>query len=156
MSTAVNRIVFGRTTWAALIRELRRRGDAQKESGAFLLARPGSPLVVRAAYYDDLDPTSLDSGYIQFDGSGYVPLSGICEESGLRIIGDVHTHPGSWTGQSQVDRDHPMMARAGHIALIVPYFARKNRFTLKGVSAYLYQGNGQWQNLGPGLGLRWL
>ena len=156
MSTAVNRIVFGRTVWANLIGELRTRGNALKESGAFLLARPGSRRVVRAAYYDDLDPRCLDSGYIQFDGAGYVPLSEICEGSGLRIIGDVHTHPGSWTGQSQADRDHPMMARAGHIALIVPHFARKNRFTLKGVGAYLYQGDGRWQNLGAGFRLRWI
>lgn len=145
-----------RLQWFMLTGELRRRGNCVRESGAFVLAPRGSIRPVRFVYYDDLAPGCLAEGYIRFPGEGYVPLTRICQQDQLRIIGDVHTHPGDWTGQSGADVAHPMMARAGHLALIVPNFARKSRFSLAGVGAYEYRGDERWRDCRGEIQLAWL
>ncbi|MHA6783338.1 hypothetical protein ACVGOW_20445 [Pseudonocardia saturnea] len=104
-----------------MINELERRSMHQREAGAFLLAAPTSREVTAVAYYDDLDPYSLTGG-ITFHASGYTRLNQLCRERGLRVLADIHLHPGEWTGQSPVDAAHPMIARAGHLALIAPSF----------------------------------
>jgi proteasome lid subunit RPN8/RPN11 len=82
-----------------------------------------------------------------FKDSGYVALTQLCQREGFSVVADVHTHPGTWTGQSGADRDHPMMPRADHIALIIPSFARSNRYHMLGVGAYLYNGDGRWSDI---------
>jgi hypothetical protein len=101
--------------------ELGRRSMHEREAGAFLLAPHGSQHVTAVAYYDDLDPSSLTGG-ITFHANGYSRLNELCRERGLRVLADIHLHPGQWTGQSHVDAAHPMVARAGHLALIAPHY----------------------------------
>jgi proteasome lid subunit RPN8/RPN11 len=149
MTTTAARLNLGRYFWFDLIGELRKRGAGRRESGAFLLAATGRRRVQHAAYYDDLCPGCLDEGFIRFENSGYVNLTQICQSKGLCVVADVHTHPGIWTGQSEADRDHPMIPRAGHIALILPSFARSNRHNLRGLGAYLYCGDGRWSDNRP-------
>src|SRR5258708_39717022 len=110
--------------WRALLHELARRGGGHRESGAFLLGkRLGGRRVVRSFIcYDDLDPHCLDSGIVVFDGAGYGPLWQHCRKTRQEVVADVHTHGGS-ARQSSADRDHPMIAIPGHVALIVPRFA---------------------------------
>jgi len=109
------------------------QSNGRREAGAFLLGvRDGRSTtlagasVVAVEYYVNLDPTSLTGG-ITFHASGYTLLNRICRDRGLRVIGDIHLHPGPWTGQSQTDADHPMAARAGHLALIAPNFGASVR-----------------------------
>jgi proteasome lid subunit RPN8/RPN11 len=127
-----------------LLNELGARGGGRRESGAFLLVpRTGRPTVTRIVYFDDLDPHCLTGG-ISIDGSAYPGLWQICREQGLRVAGDVHTHPRGWVGQSQTDQDNPMVATLGHLALIVPYFAQRGcRLGQLGVHEYL--GDAGWQ-----------
>ena len=96
-------------------------------------------------FYDDLDPNCLDRGYIHFNGAGYVPLWKICQREQLRVIADVHTHPTQWTDQSESDVANPMIAQKGHMALIIPNYARRLRFSLRGVGIFEYLGDGQWR-----------
>jgi proteasome lid subunit RPN8/RPN11 len=145
MTTAAAKIEINRLLWFKLTRELHRRGEDERESGAFLLGREGSARIVRVVYYDDLDPRCLDRGFINFDGAGYVKLWQICRERMLRVIADVHTHPMSWTGQSESDKEHPMIPQKGHMALIIPNYACASRFTLRGVGIYEYLGDGEWR-----------
>lgn len=140
-------ISISRILWFRLLSDLDKRGGRKRESGAFLLAKPGSRKVSDYVIYDDLSPGCFDSGYIVFSGSGYVKLSKICEASGYTVIADVHTHPSTWTGQSKADMDHPMVPQEGHIALIVPSFAKRNRFNLKGVGSYIYLGRDKWSRI---------
>lgn len=135
--------------WFRLVGTLRQRGAGRRESGAFLLAATGSRRIKCAAYYDDLCPGCLDEGFIVFKDSGYVALTQLCQREDLCVVADVHTHPGIWTGQSEADRVHPMMPRAGHIGLILPSFARANRHNLRGIGAYLYHGEGRWSDFRP-------
>jgi hypothetical protein len=55
-----------------------------------------------------------------------------------------------WISQSHADATHPMVGTAGHVALIVSDFAKKNTFSLRGVGIYRYRGNHRWQTCGDG------
>lgn len=127
-TVASARIRISRRRLDGLLHELALRGEGRRESGAFLLgratSRPDSANeVVAVAFYDDLDPESLTGG-ITFNAVGYSALGVICREHQLRVIADIHTHPGSWVEQSDTDASHPMTALPGHVAFIAPNFAR--------------------------------
>ena len=102
-------------------------------------------MIERFAYYDDLDPHALDTGIITFDGGAYPALWELCRQTGLKVVADVHTHPGR-ARQSSLDRDHPMIARAGHVGLIIPNFAQgsPSRREMAEMGVYEYLGAGAW------------
>lgn len=136
-------VELSRGQWRSLIRELGRRGEGRRESGAFLLAPlPESRRVARVEYFDDLDPGCL-RGDIRFDGRHFGKLWDICEARGLTVIADVHTHPRRSVAQSAIDQANPMIASAGHVALIVPDYA-SHRVRPRDVGVHQYRGNGQW------------
>jgi proteasome lid subunit RPN8/RPN11 len=131
--------------WRRLLHQLRRRGSGERESGAFLLGKPGASRISRFICYDDLDETALETGIITFHAVGFVRLWEICETESLKVLADVHTHPSAWTGQSESDRTHPMIAMAGHVAVILPHFAQRTKSTLNGAGVYEYLGNHEWK-----------
>ena len=133
-----------------LILQLRRRGGGYRESGAFLLGRPKSHRILNFICYDDLDPAALDTGIITFHGAGFVPLWDYCRDHKLRVLADVHTHGGQWTGQSESDRAHPMIGLKGHVSLIVPHYGQRNTFAMRGVGMFEYQGNHEWRKCPEG------
>jgi hypothetical protein len=135
---SASRLRFSRRQWRRMVDELARRGRGERESGAFLLVdAPGGTRVREIVYFDDLDPTCLTGG-ISLDGSAYPPLWEICRRRRLRVGGDVHTHPEDWVGQSHTDKDNPMIAVAGHLALIVPHLATRGARPYElGVHEYL-------------------
>jgi hypothetical protein len=127
--TAVPRLEISSSMATTLMAELKRRGQGQREAGAFLLADrealtrlPGYARVAALAFYDDLDPASL-TGNITFGAVGYSALNARCRAESLRVIADIHTHPRRWVAQSPVDAAHPMAAVRGHIAIIAPNYA---------------------------------
>lgn len=133
-----------RRDWDKLIDELARRGAGVRESGAFLLGRRGQDprRVSRVVYLDDVDPNCLQ-GNIRFDGRAFSKLWDLCDREGLRLIGDVHTHPGRGVRQSPTDADNPMLARPGHVALIVPEFATAGAES-PDVGVHRYRGRDGW------------
>lgn len=129
--------------WRELLAGLRARGRGVRESGAFLLGMPGTAARVSTfVLYDDLDPNCLDTGIVRFDGRYLGGLWDRCRREGLEVIADVHTHP-LGVGQSLVDQANPMIARAGHVALIVPDFAR-SYVGVAEVGIYRYLGGKRW------------
>jgi len=121
-------VTMNQHAFLTMMAQLAAQSEGRREAGAFLLGakdrRNGTSAVATVTaveYYCDLDPTSLTGG-ITFHASGYSRLNRICRDQGLRVVGDIHLHPGAWTRQSQTDSDHPMVARAGHLALIAPNF----------------------------------
>jgi proteasome lid subunit RPN8/RPN11 len=132
--------------WRKLLRELARRGEGRRESGAFLLGRRlGERRVINEVIcYDDLDPHCLDSGIVVFDGAGYGPLWQHCRKTRQEVVADVHTHGGP-ARQSSADRDYPMIATPGHVALIVPGCAQRAVGACD-LGVYEYQGNHRWQS----------
>lgn len=130
--------------WRRLLDRLRERGGGRRESGAFLLgARASSTVRIRDfVLYDDLDPRALDHGYVRLDGRHLGKLWSACESSGHVVVADVHTHPGGCS-QSESDQSHPMIACAGHLALIIPRFA-EGHVIASDVGIYRYLGAKRW------------
>ena len=133
--------------WTTVVAELRSRGRLTRESGAFLLGHRGSAhdTVVRAAYYDDIDPSSLRGRYILFDQRRFGELWATCRASRCDVIADVHTHPHDWVGQSATDQAHPMIDQIGHVALILPHYAREDP-SVAGIGVHEYVGSGRWRS----------
>jgi proteasome lid subunit RPN8/RPN11 len=81
---------------------------------------------------------------VHFNGAAYGLLWVICRSSNLNVIGDIHTHPG-YAIQSFSDRQNPMIAIKGHIALIVPRFAKQIVLQHE-LGIYEYAGEHRWKN----------
>ncbi|MDN3568557.1 hypothetical protein QWZ14_29625 [Paeniroseomonas aquatica] len=136
--------------WRRLQASLRERGrNRSRESGAFLLGRreDGRARIVDFTLYDDLDPHRLDSGIVRFDGRYFSELWALCKARGLTVVADIHVHPGG-SRQSDSDRAHPMISRAGHIALILPRFAVAPQ-PRREIGIYRYEGAKRWMTVPP-------
>lgn len=131
--------------WMALMRGLRRRSGGEREAGAFLLSNSRSERVRHVLFYDELDPQAFASGAIMMDGKGYLKLWEYCKRKHARVVADIHTHPGAWTGQSPIDMRNPAISQVNHIALIVPYFAQSRMQGLRGVGIHEYLGDHKWR-----------
>jgi len=132
---------ISRRRWRQLLAELEVRGRGRRESGAFLLAATGGSKVVAVAYYDDLDAECLTGG-ISFASAGFTALWTLCAEWSLKVVADIHTHPGAWVRQSTIDATNPMISTPGHVAIIAPDYGRPARVSECGVHIYL--GSHQW------------
>lgn len=130
--------------WRDLLAELERRGERCHEAGAFLLGmRTGDLREVRdVVFYDDLDPAAYSSGVCILRSPAFAALWSMCRARGLTVVGDVHTHP-SGAFQSEADRTNPMVAREGHIAIIVPNYAAGRSDPAK-LGVFEYLGDHAW------------
>jgi proteasome lid subunit RPN8/RPN11 len=135
--------------WRQIVNELERRGSHRTEAGAFLLGKEtsGQREVLGAIFYDELDPNAYSTGACVLYGDAFAMLWALCRERRLTVVGDVHSHPGVGF-QSEEDKTNPMVARPGHIALIVPNFARwpvdQSEFGI-----YEYRGSHEWIDRRP-------
>ena len=139
------RIEIDLSLWLEIIRELGRRSlDGTREAGVFLLApaEEGARHVVGVAYFDDLDSECL-VGNIHVRSAGFSKLWDLCDIESLRVIADIHTHPGSSVAQSSTDRANPMIAREGHIALIAPHYGTCP-VRAREVGVHEYRGDRAW------------
>lgn len=130
--------------WATLIQHLSQQGKGVCESGAFLLGHKidGSRAVTRVLPYEQLQADALHDDYVALTAASFAKLWAVCRQEGLSVVADVHTHRFG-AGQSRSDRANPMVAIAGHVAFIVPRFAR-GTLRLQDIGTYVYQGNHQW------------
>ena len=135
--------------WKTLTDELRMRGEGIREAGAFILGKvepDGRRLATHIVFYDDLDKSALRGGYVCMTPEGYSKLWNICSGLNNSVIADVHTHPGIAL-QSLSDKKHPMIIKSGHIAMIIPNFAKDIPISLKTLGMFEYQGMGKWRTL---------
>lgn len=146
MSSPVKSLEFGGGLWSALMGDLHHRGQGRRESGAFLLGRvtDTAKVVYDWLTYDELDPQSLKYPIVRLDSSAFAHLWEGCATRQLEVVADIHTHPHG-PAQSRSDRAYPMIALAGHIALIAPNFAR-GPVMPKNISFNVYQGEGRWHS----------
>ena len=119
-----HRINCAPSIWAALTDGLHQRGGGVHEAGAFLLgSRDGEVRhVTDFIFYDELDPQAYRTGVCVLHADAFAKLWSICRSRGSTVVADIHTHPGA-AFQSHSDRTNPMVAREGHLALIIPDFA---------------------------------
>lgn len=137
--------------WRQVLGELERRGKGQHEAGAFLLGseRKGQREIKKVVFYDDLDADAYVTGVCVLHGDAFAKLWTHCRTSKLTVVADVHTHPGAGPArQSLSDKANPMVAREGHVAIIVPDFARRPvAADLFGI--YEYRGQHEWIDRSP-------
>ncbi|MEH2521976.1 proteasome lid subunit RPN8/RPN11 [Bradyrhizobium sp. AZCC 1610] len=142
------RITCARRVWQTGVHELARRTrNGTRESGAYLLGRRrqnGTHDILEFVFYDDVDPKALATGIVTIRETALPRLWEICRARGYGVVADVHVHPGGY-GQSASDRAGPVMPRAGHIAFILPNFARG---TPKpgAIGMYEFLGEGRWHD----------
>jgi hypothetical protein len=132
--------------WRAIVGELERRGRYKHEAGAFLLGKGHKERfdISQAVFYDDLDPQAYATGICVLYGDAFAKLWAICREKKFTVVADVHTHAGAAL-QSATDKANPMVARAGHVAIIVPNYATWP-IPLGWLGVYEYCGQHQWIN----------
>lgn len=131
--------------WNAGVHELKRRAGGKSESGAFLLGSKASRRsITEFVYYDDIDPSALNSGIVYIDGRRLGKLWEHCRARGLNVVADVHVHPGGYW-QSASDQANPIIAEVGHIAIILPDFAARNTHP-GGIGIYEYLGARRWRD----------
>lgn len=137
---------FAPGVWTSLMADLYRRGGGCRESGAFLVRQATVDTQVVQAWlpYDELDPNSLNYAYVRLESVAFSRLWEICTMRNFQIVADVHTHP-MGPRQSRSDRANPMISLSGHIALIVPRFAKGN-VRPRDVSFNVYLGEGKWDS----------
>jgi hypothetical protein len=137
-----------RSLWLGLSEELHQRTEGRHESGAFLLGtRSGAEREATAiVHYDDLDAHAYSTGICVLHADAFGRLWDRCAEMSLVIVADAHVHPRG-ARQSFSDRDNPMIARPGHLALIFPLMARPpvRRWS---IGLYEYLGDHQWRSHG--------
>lgn len=134
--------------WQTLLAELHCRTGERHESGAFLLGHKTEERrrVEQIVYYDDLDPHAYRTGVVVMHAASFGPLWEQCRSSALSVIADIHVHP-KGAFQSPADRDNPMIAIPGHLALIVPYFARPP-IAFEDLGLFEYRGSHRWRKFG--------
>ena len=139
---------IARPLWERLMRELHSRTEGRHESGAFLLGRktPHNRCVLSIVYYDELDPHAYRTGVCVLEAPAFGLLWNHCHARGHSVVADVHVH-GLGSGQSKSDRENPMIAQAGHLALIFPLLARPpvRRWA---IGLYEYLGEHRWRSYG--------
>jgi proteasome lid subunit RPN8/RPN11 len=135
--------------WNELIDDLNKRSQGVRESGAFLLGKIDSTnfrSIHSYVLYDDLDPEALDTGAIHIRSEYFSKLWDICKQQNLIVVADVHTHPGSSVAQSGVDKNNPMIAKIGHVSIILPKFGYTPKEP-RVAGIYGYLGSKQWKTL---------
>jgi hypothetical protein len=138
------RLRCARAVWRRGVAELARRTGGSRESGAFLLGAPNAKCrrIETFLFYDDLDPHCFRHGIVEFDGRKLGELWTHCRRYGLTVVADVHVHPGD-CHQSPSDQHNPMIPEVGHMALILPYFAKRDTSPGK-IGIYEYLGGRRW------------
>ena len=134
--------------YAALIANLARSGRGVKEAGAFLLGHANGASRRATSYlmYDTVaTESSRKHAYVAFTAQEMARAWDHCYATGLQVVADVHTHPLE-PRQSVTDRAHPIVSVAGHVALIVPYFAMRNPRPAD-LGVHVFEGGGRWRSM---------
>ena len=137
-----------RNLFDSLIVDLAASGGGVKESGAFLLGVQDGLRRYVSSYlrYDKVAPqSSSQHAYIALTAKEMARAWDYCYAVGLQVVADVHTHPFGPT-QSISDRAHPIVSVAGHVALIVPNFA-KGSPQPRDLGVHIFGGTGRWRSM---------
>lgn len=94
-----------------------------------------------------LDPEAYATGVCVLHGNAFANLWARCRNKKMTVVADAHTHPGE-AFQSTSDKANPMVARPGHIAIIIPYFAHPPIRSLQ-LHIYEYCGQHDWIDRSP-------
>lgn len=127
-----------------LLSHLRKQGSGVRESGAFLLGATNGLHRMAAEFlpYEALQHDALNEDFVALTAESFSKLWAECGRLRCSVVADVHTHRYG-PQQSLSDRANPMMALAGHTALIVPRFAQ-GRIETADLGVHVYRGAHRW------------
>jgi len=139
------RLEVPNSLWLQTWRLLSQMGQGESESACVWggTLRHGRLCVVKAY------PIGAAHGAIRGCQSHRMSTQGVAEllaelrKDGLRIVADVHTHPSSWVGLSEVDKAHPIEFRRGLICIVLPDYATTPP-SLESIGLHIYLGEGRW------------
>ncbi|MGE4335130.1 MAG: hypothetical protein AB7E55_04035 [Pigmentiphaga sp.] len=150
MGMTVPLLELSTVLWESTLMHLRQEGAGVRESGGFLLGTVQSDVRVATHFlpYEHLQSDALQADFVQLSAASFSRLWDYCAGQALEVVADVHTHRYG-AGQSRSDSENPMLALAGHLALIIPNFAQ-GPVQLEDLGLYVYQGSHRWQRFrGP-------
>lgn len=87
-----------------------------------------------------------DGVAVMVDGDALFDMNVAINERGLRLLAQVHSHPGD-AYHSQTDDRYSVVTACGGLSLVVPDFAR-GAFSLERCAVYQLQEGGEWVELG--------
>lgn len=127
----------------------RRSGFGGTESGCFVLGRisRAERTAEDVIYFDDIDPDAYHAGAIRLNTAKLSTVYDICEAKGLSVVGDIHVHPLA-AFLSTIDEAYPVIAREGHVSVILPYDGRYR--VPRQIAINIYRSTGQWIELPRG------
>jgi hypothetical protein len=128
---------------ASLIGEIERllrsyRSDEESHEGIVYLAgrEQGGESIVLCV----LSPSAVTSpGSFKTNSDANASVIRALAKLSLTLVGQVHSHPGSWVGHSHGDDIGAMVRFSGYWSLVVPWFARNGMLPLTSCGIHLYQ-----------------
>lgn len=81
---------------------------------------------------------------MEFNGHKFGKVWEVCKTLDMDIVADVHVHPAGY-GQSPSDQENPMKLEAGHLAIILPDYAKGYQNPGE-FGIYEYLGQRRWTN----------
>lgn len=82
------------------------------------------------------------------DGDTLFEMNVSLNERGLRLIAQLHSHPGE-AYHSEIDDRYSVVTARGGLSLVVPDFAA-GPFTLDACAVYRLEAGGEWAEVPPG------
>ncbi len=133
--------------WEKTVHGLRKRSGGRRESGCLWVGKREQTWLIQDAFFlDDFPGTKRHSQFHRTPRSAISMMFEMLREKEYQIIADIHTHPSFWVGLSEVDKRNPIEYRVGLIAMIFPYFARRD-CSFKNIGVHEYLGVHKWRDL---------
>jgi len=132
--------------WQETIMGLRLRSRGSREAACIWAGNRTSAVqhVEEIFFLDDLPGVQGHTLRHNVPRNAINLLFSILKEKGYQIIADVHTHPNSWVGLSEVDMEHPIEYRIGLPMIVIPNYG-KGVINYKNIGVHVYQGKGRWK-----------
>lgn len=88
-----------------------------------------------------------DGVSVMVDGDALFEMNVMLNERGLRLVAQVHSHPGE-PYHSETDDRYSIVTARGGVSIVVPDFAR-GRFSLDACAVYQLAAGGEWVEVPP-------
>jgi proteasome lid subunit RPN8/RPN11 len=99
----------------------RLRASHGREAIVLWAGRPDGSDAVQVSHL--IEPaTSAGEGWIKLDVEARLEVIEFLRAENLLVVADIHSHP-EHAFLSWIDKSHPYSRRAGHLAIVVPFFA---------------------------------
>lgn len=141
-------ILISTTQWKETWAGLKIRGQESREALCVWAGdRKSQPWkVLEVVFLDDFPGVEGFARFHRVSREAVTALFRCLHQKNLQLIADVHSHPGSWVGLSDIDMEHPLEFRVGFLSLVLPSYAIPKP-DIGAVGVHEYIGNMEWKTL---------